>query len=81
MHKFSFDAKPLIGWMRICRSGMVVGEQQQFLVRTQNRLRDIMRDAPSISPANPKAIASAWGKSNGYSRQQLITPAMSNSKK
>jgi hypothetical protein len=63
MHKFGFDAKPLIGWMRICRTGMVVGEQQQFLVRTQNRLSQIMRDAPSIT-GNTKAIASAWGKSN-----------------
>ena len=27
MHKYGFDAKPLIAWMRICRSGMVVGEQ------------------------------------------------------
>lgn len=26
MHKFGFDAKPLIAWMRICRTGMVVGE-------------------------------------------------------
>ena len=27
MHKFGFDAKPLIAWMRICRPGMVVGVQ------------------------------------------------------
>ena len=26
MHKFGFEAKPLIAWMRICRTGMVVGE-------------------------------------------------------
>lgn len=25
MHKFGFDARPLIAWMRICREGMVVG--------------------------------------------------------
>jgi hypothetical protein len=29
-----FDsAKQLIAWMRICRPGMVVGEQQQFMQR------------------------------------------------
>ena len=27
MHKFGFDAKALIAWMRICRPGMVVGVQ------------------------------------------------------
>lgn len=27
MHKFGFEAKPLIAWMRMCRTGMVVGEQ------------------------------------------------------
>jgi len=26
MHKFGFDPKPLIAWMRLCRVGMVVGE-------------------------------------------------------
>ena len=33
MHKYEFEPKALIAWMRICRSGMVVGEQQQFLVK------------------------------------------------
>ena len=26
MHKFGFEARPLIAWMRICRTGMVVGQ-------------------------------------------------------
>ena len=27
MYKYGFDAKPLIAWMRICRTGMVVSSQ------------------------------------------------------
>ena len=42
MHKYGFDPKPLIGWMRLCRVGMVVGEQQQFLVRTEGRLSQVL---------------------------------------
>jgi hypothetical protein len=63
MHKFGFDAKPLIAWMRICRTGMVVGEQQQFLVKTQIRLSQIMRMAPS---ANYTAVTRGNSKPNGY---------------
>ena len=38
MHKYGFEAKSLICWMRLCRVGMVVGEQQQFLVQIQRNL-------------------------------------------
>ena len=32
MQKYKIsDAKALISWMRMCRPGMVVGDQQQFL--------------------------------------------------
>lgn len=43
MHKHEFEPKALIAWMRLCRSGMVVGEQQQFLVKISHRLNSIMR--------------------------------------
>ena len=45
MHKWGFEAKALIAWMRICRAGMVVGEQQQFLESTEHRLPRIMQSA------------------------------------
>lgn len=42
MHKYDFEPKALIAWMRLCRSGMVVGDQQQFLVGVKNRLPAII---------------------------------------
>ena len=67
MHKYGFEAKPLIAWMRICRTGMVVGEQQQFLVRTENRLPQIMRNSVQANQSNfiPQSPAKEWGD-NGY---------------
>jgi hypothetical protein len=43
MHKYDFEPKALIAWMRICRTGMVVGEQQQFLESVRLRLPRIMQ--------------------------------------
>lgn len=43
MHKYDFEPKALIAWMRICRTGMVVGEQQHFLESVRTRLPRIMQ--------------------------------------
>ena len=39
MYKYeAFDVKSIIAWLRMCRPGSVVGEQQQFLVSMQKRI-------------------------------------------
>jgi len=46
MKHYGFTAGEVIGWMRICRPGMVIGPQQNFLVDIQERMwyeGDIMR--------------------------------------
>ena len=46
MKHYKFTAAEAIGWMRICRPGMVIGPQQNFLEEIQERMwyeGDIMR--------------------------------------
>lgn len=38
MKHFKFTAAEVIGWMRICRPGCVIGPQQQFLQTIQKRM-------------------------------------------
>ena len=38
MKRYGFSAKDSIAWMRICRPGMVVGQQQLFLEEIQHRM-------------------------------------------
>lgn len=59
MKHYKMTAKEVIGWMRICRPGMVIGPQQQFLEKIQNQMwqeGDAMRK-------NNKAIFSSPSKS------------------
>jgi len=46
MHKYNFEPKALIGWMRIARPGMVIGVQQQFLVDVFQRIRGLGAHRP-----------------------------------
>jgi len=49
MKHYKFTAPEVIGWMRICRPGMVIGPQQQFLVDLQARMwheGDVMHMKP-----------------------------------
>jgi len=70
MHKYDFEPKALIAWMRLCRSGMVVGDQQQFLVGVKNRLPAIISRAdwgtPEIKelPVSKKNTKHSETKSN-----------------
>eukprot|EP00533_Pseudo-nitzschia_delicatissima_P001206 CAMPEP_0116087588 /NCGR_PEP_ID=MMETSP0327-20121206/5440_1 /TAXON_ID=44447 /ORGANISM="Pseudo-nitzschia delicatissima, Strain B596" /LENGTH=541 /DNA_ID=CAMNT_0003578659 /DNA_START=257 /DNA_END=1882 /DNA_ORIENTATION=- len=46
MKHYRMTAKEVIGWMRICRPGMVIGPQQQFLEKIQGLMwqeGDVMR--------------------------------------
>lgn len=57
MKHYKFTAAEAIGWMRICRPGMVIGPQQHFLQDIQEQMwheGDIMRLTPqkSLPPAS-----------------------------
>lgn len=47
MHKFGFSAKSAIAWLRLCRPGSVVGDQQQFMdsLFERDELQKIMKSA------------------------------------
>jgi len=50
MKHYNFSAREIIGWMRICRPGMVIGPQQHFLEDIQQQMwyeGEIMRMKPS----------------------------------
>jgi hypothetical protein len=51
MKHYKFTAAEVIGWMRICRPGMVIGPQQHFLVEIEQRMWH-EGDAMKITPRN-----------------------------
>ena len=54
MQKYLFEAKALIGWMRIARPGSVIGPQQDFLCDIQHRLRHM--NFPPLITLSPNFI-------------------------
>jgi len=55
MKHYRWTAKEVIGWMRICRPGMVIGPQQQFLEKIQRLMwhqGDAMRAAAAKNAAS-----------------------------
>jgi len=44
MKNYKIPAAPIIAWSRICRSGSIIGPQQQFLIHNESTLMA----APSI---------------------------------
>ena len=44
MYKHNFSAKQAIAWLRLCRPGSVVGDQQQFMQDIESDLPEIMRN-------------------------------------
>ena len=47
MHKHDFTAKQAIAWLRLCRPGSVVGDQQQFMQNIESDLPNIIRNGKS----------------------------------
>jgi hypothetical protein len=50
MKHYKFTAHEIIGWMRICRPGMVIGPQQHYLQDIEQQMwyeGDMMRMKPS----------------------------------
>lgn len=50
MKHYRFTAAEVIGWMRICRPGMVIGPQQHFLEQIQDRMWQEGEASKPISP-------------------------------
>eukprot|EP00756_Hemistasia_phaeocysticola_P000050 Hpha_TRINITY_DN10035_c0_g1::TRINITY_DN10035_c0_g1_i1::g.84153::m.84153/K06639/CDC14; cell division cycle 14 len=44
---FGFTAAEAIGWLRLCRPGSVIGQQQQFLEAIQTHLRNAGKNVPA----------------------------------
>lgn len=44
MYKHGFSAKQAIAWLRLCRPGSVVGEQQQFMQQLEPNLKQIVNN-------------------------------------
>ena len=42
MHEFEVDFRTALAWLRMCRPGSVVGEQQQFLQKMEHDLGKVM---------------------------------------
>lgn len=71
MKHYRMTAKEVIGWMRICRPGMVIGPQQHFLADIQNimwqegdvfrgaGLKNMVVDATATEEGEQKAAAAA----------------------
>ena len=45
MHKYRCSSRIAIAWLRLCRPGSIVGEQQQFMEEMDDELPAIMRRA------------------------------------
>jgi len=59
MKHYRLTAKEVIGWMRICRPGMVIGPQQQFLEKLQGLMwkeGDKMRAANTSKGSSPMVV-------------------------
>ena len=71
MHKYKIqDAKAMIAWMRLCRPGMVVGDQQQFMAQFQRRclLSPSKKEKPIRQPS-ATAFAVPFKKRIGFTRK------------
>jgi cell division cycle 14 len=61
MKHYNFTAKEVIGWMRICRPGMVIGPQQHFLEDIEKQMwyeGQVMKMRPTREPT------AAWSDHN-----------------
>jgi len=85
MKHFKFSAKEVIGWMRICRPGMVIGPQQHFLENIEAQMwyeGDLMRLQPAknaVSVSSSSFFRNRRGKkeedmnSNRYQMEEEST--------
>eukprot|EP00978_Attheya_sp_CCMP212_P026329 scaffold86361_cov60-Attheya_sp.AAC.4 len=77
MKHYRFTAAEAIGWMRICRPGMVIGPQQQFLQDLEQRLwheGDITRLSPSDSrPLSSRHLEGGGKETRGFEKRMTPT--------
>ena len=60
MKHYRFTASEVIAWMRICRPGMVIGPQQQFLKEIEQRMWQLGQQQQQVvqrAPSDPKPSA------------------------
>jgi len=83
MKHYGFTAKEVIAWMRICRPGMVIGPQQQFMEKIQHLMWEEgvaagyieMPMESSESSDNVKAVEERKGDSSHPTTAALIEDA------
>ncbi|GMF30514.1 unnamed protein product [Phytophthora lilii] len=61
-----FSAHELIGWLRLCRPGSVIGPQQQFMEAIEGRMHQLNPGKNSSSKTELVPIASSNGPSSPY---------------
>jgi Dual specificity phosphatase, catalytic domain len=65
MKHYRMTAGEVIGWMRICRPGMVIGPQQQFLVDIQDRMWHEGDVSSSLRPTMENRVFLTFHDGNG----------------
>ncbi|KAF4316996.1 hypothetical protein BBO99_00008342 [Phytophthora kernoviae] len=58
-----FSAHELIGWLRLCRPGSVIGPQQQFMEAIEGRMHQLN---PTKSPGSKSELLPSTGGAAGY---------------
>jgi protein-tyrosine phosphatase len=82
MHKHGFTAKQAIAWLRLCRPGSVVGDQQQFMQAKEPDLKAIVkgniRNAQRVDTSEEEPTASPVRRVNnwvsGQPNDRMVTP-------
>lgn len=60
MHKYAFEPRSLIAWLRICRPGSIIGQQQAFMSEAYYRIRML------------KTVAAVNGIDNGMNDSSAV---------
>jgi len=74
MKHYRLSAKDVIGWMRICRPGMVIGPQQQFLANIQSIMWQEGDMVRSLYPSNRVATNITTTRHSNDSNAVVVTP-------
>ncbi|KAI2507274.1 Dual specificity protein phosphatase [Fragilaria crotonensis] len=73
MKHYKFTAAEAIGWMRICRPGMVIGPQQQFLKDIEQRMWH-EGDAMKLEPTKDARLLRINKSDNGSPKSVIALP-------
>jgi hypothetical protein len=73
MKHYKFTAAEAIGWMRICRPGMVIGPQQQFLKDMEERMWHA-GDVMALEPTKDVRLLRISKTDNGSPKSVIAMP-------